>query len=165
MKIGELAAASGIATSAIRFYEQSGLLPAAQRTGNGYRSYGTDAVERLRFIQVAQALGFTLDTLRSIFVTTEAFSETQLQDELMLRLDTRLGEIDHMLVTLRNQRKDLHALRARMLASWAAGECVDPSSVQLSQVEAPAPRARRSSRRPATTQGGAPAPARRALRR
>ena len=61
MKIGELAAATGLATSAIRFYEQSGLLPAAQRAGNGYRSYSVEAVDRLRFIQVAQALGFTLD--------------------------------------------------------------------------------------------------------
>jgi DNA-binding transcriptional MerR regulator len=46
MKIGELAAAAGVAASAIRFYEQSGLLPAAQRGGNGYRSYSNDAIER-----------------------------------------------------------------------------------------------------------------------
>ena len=165
MKIGELAAATGIATSAIRFYEQSGLLPAAQRAGNGYRSYSVDAVERLRFIQVAQALGFTLDTLRSLFVTTEAFSETQLQDELLQRLDARLGEIDHMLATLRTQRKDLYALRERMVASWAEGQCVDPASVELTPVEAPAPRARRVARAPAPAQPAAPAPARRAARR
>src|SRR5471032_3169770 len=65
MKIGELAAATGLAPSAIRFYEQSGLLPAAQRAANGYRSYSVEAVERLRYIQLAQALGFTLDTLRA----------------------------------------------------------------------------------------------------
>jgi DNA-binding transcriptional MerR regulator len=164
MKIGELAAATGIATSAIRFYEQSGLLPAAQRAGNGYRSYSVEAVERLRFIQVAQALGFTLDSLRSLFVTTEEFSEAQLQDELLLGLDTRLGEIDHMLATLRTQRKDLLALRERMLASWATGECVDPASVELTAVEAPAPRARRATRAPAPAQPAAPAPARRASR-
>ena len=165
MKIGELASATGLATSAIRFYEQSGLLPAAQRAGNGYRSYSVEAVERLRFIQVAQALGFTLDSLRSLFVTTEEFSEAQLQDELLSRLDTRLGEIDHMLATLRTQRKDLHALRERMLASWADGECVDPASIELTPVEAPAPRARRVTRAPAPAQPAAPAPARRASRR
>ena len=65
MKIGELAAATGLAPSAIRFYEQSGLLPEAQRAPNGYRSYSPDAVDRLRYIQLAQALGFTLDTLRA----------------------------------------------------------------------------------------------------
>jgi MerR family copper efflux transcriptional regulator len=165
MKIGELAAATGIAASAIRFYEQSGLLPAAQRAENGYRSYSAEAVERLRFIQVAQALGFTLDTLRAIFVTTGELSQTQLHDELTQRLDTRLGEIDHMLATLRAQRKDLHALRERLLASWAAGECVDPASVQLSPVEpaVAAPRPGRDKSPPA--QRPAPAPARRASRR
>ncbi len=167
MKIGELAAATGLATSAIRFYEQSGLLPAAQRADNGYRSYSAEAVERLRFIQVAQALGFTLDTLRAIFVTTGELSQTQLHDELTQRLDTRLGEIDHMLATLRTQRKDLHALRERLLTSWAEGECVDPASVQLSPVEPPAtpPRPGRSVPKPATARAAAPAPARRAARR
>ena len=149
MKIGELAAATGLAPSAIRFYEQSGLLPAAQRAANGYRSYSTAAVERLRFIQVAQALGFTLDTLRAIFLTRGELSGTDLHDEMIERLDTRLGEIDHMLATLRTQRKDLQLLRERMVASWAEGACLDPASVQLSSVEAPEPapvRARRATR-------------------
>jgi len=162
MKIGELAAATGIATSAIRFYEQSGLLPAAQRSGNGYRSYSTEAVERLRYIQLAQALGFTLDTLRAGLVNRGALSQTQMHDEMLQRLDTRLGEVDRMLATLRAQRKDLLAVRERLLASWAEGECLDPASLQLSTVEPPAPAsapARRVTRTPA------PAPARRAARR
>lgn len=166
MKIGELATATGLAPSAIRFYEQSGLLPAAQRAANGYRSYSAEAVERLRFIQVAQALGFTLDTLRAIFITRGELSETELHDEMLQRLDTRLGEIDHMLATLRAQRKDLQALRERVIAGWAEGECLDAASIRLSVVEAPAPasapvRARRVRRGPAP----APAPARRAPRR
>jgi DNA-binding transcriptional MerR regulator len=169
MKIGELAAATGIATSAIRFYEQSGLLPAAQRGSNGYRSYSAEAVQRLHFIQVAQALGFTLDTLRSVFVTTEGFSHAQRQEELMLRLDTRLGEIDEMLATLRAQRKDLQALRERVLASWDLGECVDPATISVSPGykparAAPARPARRASATPAR-KAPAPAPARRAVPR
>jgi len=120
-------------------------------------------VERLRFIQVAQALGFTLDTLRAIFLTRGELSQTQLHDEMLQRLDTRLGEIDHVLATLRAQRKDLHALRERLVASWAAGECLDPASVELSSVEPAAPRARRAARASAPAQ--APVPARRAQRR
>jgi DNA-binding transcriptional MerR regulator len=166
MKIGELAAATGLAPSAIRFYEQSGLLPAAQRAANGYRSYSAEAVERLRFIQLAQALGFTLDTLRAGLVArgTTSKSKDELQDEMLQRLDTRLAEVDHMLATLRSQRKDLLAVRERLLATWAAGECLDPASVQLTPVEPAAPvasRARRVARPPAQ----APAPARRAARR
>jgi DNA-binding transcriptional MerR regulator len=166
MKIGELAAATGIAASAIRFYEQSGLLPAAQRAGNGYRSYSTEAVERLRYIQLAQALGFTLDTLRAGLVNRGALSQTQMHDDMLQRLDTRLVEVDHMLATLRAQRKDLLAVRERLLASWAEGECLDPASVQLRTGEPPAPApapARRVTRAP--VRAPAPTPARRASRR
>ena len=165
MKIGELAAATGLAPSAIRFYEQSGLLPAAQRAANGYRSYSVEAVERLRYIQLAQALGFTLDTLRAGLVTRGTQSKDEMQDEMLQRLDARLVEVDHMLATLRAQRKDLLAVRERLLATWATGECLDPASVELTLVESPppAPRARRVTR--ASAPAAAPAPARRAQRR
>jgi DNA-binding transcriptional MerR regulator len=166
MKIGELAAATGLAPSAIRFYEQSGLLPAAERSSNGYRSYSAEAVERLRYIQLAQALGFTLDALRANIVTRAGQTRDEIHDDMLQRLDARLVEIDRMLATLRTQRKDLLAVRAQMEASWAEGTCLDAGSVVLSPVEhaAPAPalpRARRVTREPA--QAGAPA--RRAQRR
>jgi len=165
MKIGELAAATGLAPSAIRFYEQSGLLPAAQRSANGYRTYSVEAVERLRYIQLAQALGFTLDTLRTGLVNRGAQSKDEMQDEMLRRLDARLVEVEHMLATLRAQRKDLLAVRERLLATWATGECLDPASVELTLVESPppAPRARRVAR--ASAPAAAPAPARRAQRR
>lgn len=165
MKIGELAAATGLAPSAIRFYEQSGLLPAAQRSANGYRTYSVEAVERLRYIQLAQALGFTLDTLRTGLVNRGAQSKDEMQDEMLQRLDARLVEVEHMLATLRAQRKDLLAVRERLLATWATGECLDPASVELTLVESPppAPRARRVSR--ASAPAAAPASARRAARR
>ena len=166
MKIGELAAATGLAPSAIRFYEQSGLLPAAQRSANGYRTYSADAVDRLRYIQLAQALGFTLDTLRAGLVDRGTRTQTEMHDEMLQRLDARLVEVDHMLTTLRTQRKDLLTVRERLLATWATGECLDPASVELCPPleSAPAPaavRARRVTRAPAQ----APAPARRAQRR
>jgi DNA-binding transcriptional MerR regulator len=166
MKIGELAAATGLAPSAIRFYEQSGLLPAAERSANGYRSYPADAVDRLRFIQLAQALGFTLDALRANLVTRGAQPRAEIHDDLLQRLDTRLVEIDHMLATLRNQRKDLLAVRERMLASWAEGECLDPGSVALTPVDHPAPApALARGRRVARASAPAPARAARAQRR
>ena len=164
MKIGELAAATGLAPSAIRFYEQSGLLPAAERSANGYRSYSADAVERLRYIQLAQALGFTLDALRANIVTRAGQTRDEIHDDMLQRLDTRLVEIDHMLATLRAQRKDLLAVRAQMEASWAEGQCLDAGSVTLTPVEPPAPalpRARRVTRASAQ----ASAPARRVQRR
>src|SRR3954453_1377341 len=60
MRIGQLAAQTGFAVRTIRFYEQSALLPAPQRTEGGYRVYDQDAVHRLRFVRSAQALGLSL---------------------------------------------------------------------------------------------------------
>jgi DNA-binding transcriptional MerR regulator len=66
MRIGQLAAHTGIAVRTIRFYEQAGLLPAPQRTPGGYRSYTDDAVTRLRFVRSAQALGLSLAEIAEV---------------------------------------------------------------------------------------------------
>src|SRR4051812_6766997 len=58
----------------------------------------------------------------------------EVHDDMLQRLDARLVEIDHMLATLRAQRKDLLAVRAQMEASWAEGECLDAGSVTLTPV-------------------------------
>ena len=63
LTIGQLAARAGIATSAIRFYERSGVLPPPDRVG-GQRRYGPDALRRLEVLAVAKRAGFTLDEVR-----------------------------------------------------------------------------------------------------
>jgi MerR family copper efflux transcriptional regulator len=67
MRIGELAARTGLATSAIRYYEAQGVLSAPTRGTNGYRCYAEDDIERLRIIRKSQNLGFTLDVIRGLF--------------------------------------------------------------------------------------------------
>lgn len=143
MKIGELAEHSGLAPSAIRFYEQSGLLPDVQRGSNGYRSYSDAALHRLRLIQIAQNLGFSLDVLRDVFAHAGHFPSAQLQSAL----ETRLSEIDTVMASLRAQRKDLVALREQMAQSQNA--CVDMQAMtgQMSSPNASkAPRAVASKR-------------------
>jgi MerR family transcriptional regulator, copper efflux regulator len=63
MLIGELAAAAGTTTRALRYYEQHGLLR-SRRTANGYRHYDARAVTRVRNIRRLLALGFTSDDVR-----------------------------------------------------------------------------------------------------
>jgi DNA-binding transcriptional MerR regulator len=60
VRIGQLAARTGVAVRTIRFYEHAGLLPAPPRSAAGYRSYDDDAITRLRFVRSAQALGLSL---------------------------------------------------------------------------------------------------------
>ncbi|MGD9620740.1 MAG: heavy metal-responsive transcriptional regulator [Mycolicibacterium sp.] len=66
MKIGELASLTNASTKTIRFYEDSGLLPAPPRSASGYRDYGPDSIDRLRFIHRCQAAGLTLQKVRQI---------------------------------------------------------------------------------------------------
>ena len=66
MKIGELGAATGTKVETIRYYEQSGIMPAPARSASNYRSYGREHVQRLSFIRRARDLGFPLDQVREL---------------------------------------------------------------------------------------------------
>ena len=66
MTIGEVARAVGVATPTLRYYEQEGLLSPTTRSRAGYRLYDAQAIEQLRFIRSAQAVGFTLDDIRTL---------------------------------------------------------------------------------------------------
>lgn len=57
--IGELARRTGVATSALRYYERIGLLSPASRDGQG-RRYTPESAERVAFIRLCQDAGFTL---------------------------------------------------------------------------------------------------------
>jgi MerR family redox-sensitive transcriptional activator SoxR len=66
MTIGQVAKESGLAASAIRFYEQAGVLPKPDRIG-GRRVYGPSILERLAVLERAKACGFSLDETRRLF--------------------------------------------------------------------------------------------------
>jgi MerR family copper efflux transcriptional regulator len=120
MKIGELAARTGTTASAIRFYEQSGLLlPPAGRGPNGYRIYDAAAAERLRQIQLAQRLGFSLEEMRTAVTDMQGFNKTGLLE----RIEQRLREIDELRAKLDEQRAELRKIRDTFEAEWAAGKC------------------------------------------
>src|SRR5262245_24651342 len=63
--IGELGRRTGLATSALRYYEQVGLLVPAGRS-NGRRYYGPESTERVALILLCQDAGFTLAEIRAI---------------------------------------------------------------------------------------------------
>ncbi|HZJ06827.1 MAG TPA: heavy metal-responsive transcriptional regulator [Nocardioidaceae bacterium] len=66
MRIGEVAAAAGVPTQTVRFYERRGLLPQPLRGPNGYREYDASILTRLAFIRCGQAAGLTLVEVASI---------------------------------------------------------------------------------------------------
>ncbi|MGH9033902.1 MAG: MerR family transcriptional regulator, partial [Acidimicrobiia bacterium] len=64
--IGEAAQRSGFRASALRYYEQHGLLDPAGRTDAGYRLYDDSSLERLQFIARAKELGCTLEEISDL---------------------------------------------------------------------------------------------------
>lgn len=66
LKIGEVAELAGVPTATVRYYERRGLIDRAPRSGSGYRQYGRDTAERLRFIKRAQDLGFSLAEIQEL---------------------------------------------------------------------------------------------------
>jgi MerR family redox-sensitive transcriptional activator SoxR len=68
LTIGQLADRSGVATSAIRFYESLGLVSSVRTTGN-QRRYPQSTLRRVAFIRTAQRIGLTLDEIGSALAT------------------------------------------------------------------------------------------------
>lgn len=64
--IGEVAEQAGLNTSAIRYYESVGLLPAPKRI-NGRRAYDENILQRLALLQLAQKAGFTVQEIGELF--------------------------------------------------------------------------------------------------
>jgi MerR family copper efflux transcriptional regulator len=64
LTIGKLAKAAGVTTPTIRYYEEIGLLPTADRTDSGQRVYGASDLERLTFIRRCRDFGFGIEQVR-----------------------------------------------------------------------------------------------------
>lgn len=110
MQIGKAATASGCHIETIRYYERVGLLPRAQRTGSGYRSYTTAEVERLRFITRGRELGFGLDEIRSLLALAEDATLSCADVDRMAR--DHLAEIRQRVRALNLMAKQLeHTIR------------------------------------------------------
>ena len=71
MTIGEVAERTGVAVSALRFYDAEGFI-ASVRTAGGQRRFSREVLRRIAFIRVAQTVGLTLDEIRESLATLPA---------------------------------------------------------------------------------------------
>lgn len=132
------ARACGLSTDTLRHYEKLGLLAVPARTANGYRQYPPRAIERVRVIQRALAVGFSLKELASVLHQRDRGAPPcrrvrALVGERLEALEERLRELtalrDEMRVVLREWDRRLavtppgqRALLLDMLASHPALE-------------------------------------------
>ena len=118
MRIGELARRSGVASTALRYYEKAGLLPESQRSSSGYRTYHLDAVPRLAFIRAAQAVGLSLAEIREVIEIRDAGAAPCAH--VLQLIERHRAEVRARIRELQRLERDLD-----QLASQGAG--VDPS--------------------------------------
>jgi MerR family transcriptional regulator, redox-sensitive transcriptional activator SoxR len=94
MSIGQVARQVGIRASAIRYYEQAGLLPTPRRR-SGQRRYGPAIVDRLALIEFAQQAGFTISEIRTLFEGFEEETPMSLRWQTLAR--EKLVEVDALI--------------------------------------------------------------------
>ncbi|GGE78989.1 MerR family transcriptional regulator [Nesterenkonia sp. MY13] len=109
MRISEVTAHSGVPATALRYYEQLGLI-SSTRSINGYREYGPEALERLRFIRVAKKMDMDLEQIKWLLEVTETGTCTNTRDALHPVLTERLREVEDSI-------RNLEELRAVLVSS------------------------------------------------
>lgn len=111
MKIGELARATGFKAKTIRYYEKEGLVPDPGRSSSGYRTYGSEDVDRLEFIHKAKRLGLSLDEIKGILQVHDRQQPTC--EHVRGLLDEKLSQVDNLLRDLSAFRQEIAQLRER----------------------------------------------------
>jgi DNA-binding transcriptional MerR regulator len=105
MKIGQVAKAAGVTTSAIRYYESMGLLPAPRRQ-SGIRDYDADVVDQLKVLRFYRASGISIQSLAAIF-TRSTKARRAYTHEAMLK---RIAELDTVMKDARVMKERLQQL-------------------------------------------------------
>lgn len=107
MNIGAAAKASGLPVKTVRYYDEIDLV-SPTRNGNGYRAYSADDVHKLRFLQRARRLGFTIVECRHLLSLYE--DKSRASAEVRALAVTRIAEIDARIEELQSLRDSLTTL-------------------------------------------------------
>jgi DNA-binding transcriptional MerR regulator len=117
LTIGQAAKATGIAAKTIRYYEQVGVLPTPRRTASGYRQYDEPAVEHIRFIGRARALGLPLQDVKGLAVALDGRSGPALRPRLSALVREQLGAVEERIRHLETLKRRLQEISARLLTT------------------------------------------------
>jgi DNA-binding transcriptional MerR regulator len=122
MLIGELAKALSVTPKTLRHYETIGLVPAAERARNGYRTYSLEAIRRARLVVGLRSLGLTLDTIQSLL----ADDGRPLRQKLLGVLDQQIQSHALQIVVLQGRHDDLNARYDALLSQLAGAppDCI-----------------------------------------
>lgn len=146
LSTGDLARASGVGVQTLRYYERRGILPCPERRGSTQRRYEPEAVQLVRFVKRAQALGFSLEEIQELL---DLRSVPDLRcATVQARVRHKLGEIEARIHDLEAMRDTLGELALRCTGQEPVRECVilqafERSDAAQSRRETPVPQSER----------------------
>ncbi|MCA1642685.1 MAG: heavy metal-responsive transcriptional regulator [Acidobacteria bacterium] len=146
LRAGELARAVGVSPDTLHHYERKGVLAPPRRSANGYREYPADALERVRLVRRALAIGFTLDELAQILRARDRGVAPC--REVRALAAAKLAEFEERLRALVAVREELRAVTEE----WGARLARTPKGTRAGLLESLA-----ASRRSNETRAHAPA--------
>jgi DNA-binding transcriptional MerR regulator len=125
LTIGKLGAQAGVKVPTIRYYEQIGLLPEAERSAGNQRLYSRQALDRLAFIRHARDLGFTLDAIRDLLTLSDRPEQSCDAADAIAR--AQLAEVERRLARLTALKAELE----RMVLQCAGGRIADCRVIEV----------------------------------
>ncbi|MEU8246367.1 redox-sensitive transcriptional activator SoxR [Nonomuraea sp. NPDC048916] len=105
LTVGQLAERSGVAVSALHFYESKGLI-ASRRTAGNQRRYTRDTLRRVAFVRLAQRLGIPLKTIKAALAALPE-NRTPTRDDWAQLSAAWRSELDDRIEQLQRLRDDL----------------------------------------------------------
>lgn len=104
VSIGEVSRRTGVAASALRYYERSGILQKATRV-NGRRVYDPSTIKRIDVLRFAQEAGFTLDEIKVLFHGFHARTPLSARWQKLAR--QKIGELDALTTKIERMKAAL----------------------------------------------------------
>ncbi len=121
LTIGQAARKSGVKVDTLRYYEQIGLVERPQRTNSGYRQYPQSVVERVRFIQRAKELGFSLREIREL-LEIRVSPETGCA-EIKRAAEIKLADVERKIAELDRIRRALVDVTHACIGEGPLSDC------------------------------------------
>ena len=122
-RIAEVAERTGFSTPTLRYYEEIGLLPPAERTAAGYRLYDDRAIERLIFVARAKQLGCTLEEITDLADAWASNECAPTKHRLRTVVAAKLADTEARIAELSAFADELRATAATLDSAPLDGPC------------------------------------------
>jgi MerR family transcriptional regulator, copper efflux regulator len=121
LTIGQVAHEAGVGIETVRFYERKGLIEEPTRRASGYRQYGEEVVDRLRFIREAKDLGFTLNEIKELL--SLKLDPSSSCAEVKGRAEAKIADIEEKIRTLQRMKRALAKLTKACSGDGPTSKC------------------------------------------